>query len=102
MESEPSRPLGPFLGLVLGLHQAGMVALGKLVNPVSGKTEADLDAARGTIDTLAALADRTRGNLESDEARALQQALTALRINYLEERKRAGSAAEPAPGAEQR
>ncbi len=99
MESVPARPIGPFLGLVLGLHQAGMVALGKLVNPVSGKTEANLDAARATIDTLAVLENRTRGNLEPDEARALQQALTALRINYLEERKRAAPG-EPAASAE--
>ena len=44
--------------LVLGLQQSGMMTLGKLVNPMTRKIEIHLDAARDTIDTLAALLDR--------------------------------------------
>jgi hypothetical protein len=95
MESRPSRDAALFLQLVLGLQQGGMIGLGKLVNPISQKTELNLDATRDTIDTLAALEVRTRGNLEPDEARLLQQALTALRMNYLEELKKSGSKPEP-------
>ena len=90
MNEQPSRQAALFLQLVLGLQQAGMVALGKLMNPMTRKVEANLDAARDTIDTLAAVEARTRGNLESDEQRVMQQALTELRLNYLDEMKKAG------------
>jgi hypothetical protein len=77
-----------FLQLVLGLQQAAMVALGKLMNPMSGKIERNLEAARNTIDTLSAIEARTSGNLESDEQRVLAQVLTELRMNYLDEVKK--------------
>ena len=94
-EGAPSRQAALFLHLVLGLQQSGMMALGKLMNPLTRKVESNLEMARDTIDTLAALEARTRGNLEPDEARVLQQALTDLRMNYLDEVKRAGVKSEP-------
>ena len=94
-ESSGSRDAALFLRLVLGLQQSAMIALGKLMNPLTRKVEVHLEAARDTIDTLAALEARTRGNLEPDEARVLQQALTDLRMNYLDEVKRAGVKSEP-------
>ncbi len=88
MNGNPSRQAALFLQLVLGLQQAGMVALGKLMNPVTRKIESHLEVARDTIDTLGALEARTRGNLEPDEQRVLQQALTELRLNYVDEMKK--------------
>ena len=88
MTGASPREAALFLQLVIGLQQTGMVALGKLMNPITRTIEKNLDAARDTIDTLAALESRTRGNLEPDEQRVLQQALTDLRLNYLEEQKR--------------
>ncbi len=89
--AEPSRDAALFLSLVVGLQQSGMVGLGKLMNPVTRKVEVNLGMAREAIDTLAALEVRTRGNLESDEARVLGQALDALRMNYLDEVKKGAS-----------
>ena len=89
-EMNPSRQAALFLQLLLGLQQGGMMALGKLMNPLTRQIDKNLDAARDTIDTLAALEARTRGNLEPDEARVLQQVLTELRMNYLDEVKKAG------------
>ncbi len=85
---EKGRDAALFLQLVLGLQQAAMVALGKLMNPMTGKLERNLEAARNTIDTLAAIASRTQGHLESDEQRVLTQVLTDLRMNYLDEVKK--------------
>jgi hypothetical protein len=85
---DKGRDAALFLQLLLGLQQAAMVALGKLMNPVTGKIERNLEAARNTIDTLAALATRMQGNLESDEQRVLTQVLTDLRMNYLDEVKK--------------
>lgn len=95
METTPSRAAALFLHLILGLQQGGMMALGKLMNPMSRKIEVNLDGARDTIDTLAALESRTRGNLEPDEERVLRQVITELRMNYVDELKKAGAKTEP-------
>ncbi len=77
-----------FLQLVLGLQQTAMMGLGKLLNPMSGRIERNLEGARTAIDTLAAIESRTRGNLEPDEARVLTQVLTDLRMNFLDESRK--------------
>ena len=87
-EANPSREAALFLQLVLGLQQAAMVALGKLMNPMDGKIDRNLEAAKNTIDTLSAIESRTRGTLESDEQRVLTQVLTDLRMNYVDELKK--------------
>lgn len=86
--TDRDREAALFLQLLLGLQQAAMVALGKLMNPVSGRIERNLEAARNTIDTLSALEVRTRDNLGADEQRVLTQVLTDLRMNYLDELKK--------------
>jgi hypothetical protein len=91
-ETSPSRQAALFLQLVLGLQQSGMIALGKLMNPITRKVEVHLEAARDTIDTLAALEARTSDKLEPDERRVLQQAITELRMNYVDEVKKSGAA----------
>ena len=83
-----SREAALFLQLVLGLQQAAMMSLGKLMNPMTGKLERNLEGAKNTIDTLSAIESRTRGNLESDEQRVLSQVLTDLRLNYVDEVKK--------------
>ncbi len=92
-DAEPSRQAALFLQLLLGLQQSGMIALGKLMNPLTRRIDRNLEAARDTIDTLAALEARTQGNLEPDEARVLGQVLTELRMNYVDEVKKAGQGA---------
>ena len=87
-DSNPSREAALFLQLVLGLQQALMIGLGKLMSPMSGKIERNLEAAKNTIDTLAAIEARTRGNLEPDEQRVLTQVVTDLRMNYVDEVKK--------------
>lgn len=93
-DQTPSRQAALFLHLVLGLQQSGMMSLGKLMNPLSRKIETNLEVARDTIDTLAALETRTKGNLEPDEARVLTQVLTELRMNYLDEVKKSAAKTE--------
>lgn len=96
----PSRQAALFLQLLLGLQQSGMMSLGKLMNPLTRRIDRNLDVAKDTIDTLAALEHRTRGNLEADEERVLRQVLTELRMNYVEEVKKSGARPEDAETAE--
>lgn len=95
----PSREAALFLQLMLGLQQSGMMALGKLMNPITRTLEQNLGVAKDTIDTLAALEYRMRGNLEPDEERVLRQVLTELRMNYVDEVKKAASKSGEAPAA---
>jgi hypothetical protein len=90
-----------FVSLVIGLVQAAYVQLGKVKNEMTGKVEKHLDAARITIDTLAALEQKTQGNLSDEESGVLRRALTELRMNYVDEMKKEAPQAEPAvTGAE--
>jgi len=82
-----------FSQLVLMFSTTAMRNLGKLVNPAAGKTEVDLPGAQFAIDMLEMLESRTRGNLGDAEARMLGDALTTVRLNYVE------TAAAPPPGA---
>jgi hypothetical protein len=82
-----------FSHLVMSLASSAMQHLGKLVNPASGKTEVNIDAAQSTIDVVEMLAAKTKGNLDSEESRFLAQTLTALRMNYVE--TASGPAAKP-------
>lgn len=97
-ETNPSREAALFLQLVVGLQQSAMISLGKLMHPLTRKIERDLVLARDAIDTLAALEARTRGNLEPDEERLMRQALTVLRLNYLDESKKGNGESHPPAG----
>ena len=83
------------ISLTLGLVQAAWTQLGKVRNEVTGKVERQLDAARVTIDTIAALEQRTRGQRSDEESQVLERALAELRLNYVDEVKKA-AAGEPA------
>lgn len=81
-----------FVSLVIGLVQAAYVQLGKVKNELTGQIEKNLEAARITIDTLAALEQKTKGNLSEDEAEPLKRALTELRMNFVDEQKKSAAA----------
>jgi uncharacterized protein DUF1844 len=74
-----------FQALAMNLYQAAWAALGKIPNPMNGKLERDLGAARMAIDMLTALEVRSRGNRTEDENRLFDRALGDLRLNYLDE-----------------
>lgn len=78
-----------FHHLVAMFQTLALQQLGKLVNPITGKLERDLQQARITIDMLQMLKDRTSGNLEQSEQMILDRALLELQMNYIDETKRA-------------
>lgn len=90
-----------FVSLVIGLVQAAYTQLGKVKNELTGTVDRNLDAARITIDTLAALELKTKGNLTEEESEVLRRALTELRMNYVDETKKAAPAAPPEGGAQE-
>ncbi len=48
------------------------------------KTGPNLPAARHTIDILAMLGEKTRGNLSMEEQRAIENSLTELRFRFVQ------------------
>jgi hypothetical protein len=79
-------------------HQA-MIAMGKVVNPITKKAERNLDAARLFIDMLEMLEAKTKGNLSREEERLLQSSLGSLRLTYVEEAQSAGPTTEASTSA---
>ncbi len=77
-----------FAHLVATFQMGAWQALGKLKNPMTDRVERDLAAARSAIDLLEMLHQKTKGNLEPDEARLLEGALRDLRLNYVDEARK--------------
>ena len=74
-----------FIQYVSILTNAGMQQMGKIMNPVTGKMEKNLEAARATIDLLSMLKEKTKGNLSSSEEKVISNALANLQLNYADE-----------------
>ena len=77
-----------FLSLIAAHQQAGLQQLGKIANPMTGKIERNLEGARYAIEVLESLEKKTKGNLSEEEDRVLQEALTMLRLNYVDEARK--------------
>ncbi|MEO6828569.1 MAG: DUF1844 domain-containing protein [Acidobacteriaceae bacterium] len=77
--------LGPvaFDHLVQSMYMTAMMGLGAGTQP-GEKPRIDLMGARQTIDLLAVVQEKTKGNLTSDEERLLESALFELRMMFLE------------------
>jgi hypothetical protein len=72
-----------FERFLASLYMSGMLQLG-LMHEQGGQPQLDLIGARQTIDSLALLSDKTKGNLTAKEQNFLQNALYELRMAYVE------------------
>ncbi len=87
--SEEERHSHLFLQLVTSMHMGAMYQLGKVASPLTGKVERDLKQAQYTIDLIAMLAARTKGNLSADEETFVTKTLSELRMNFIDEAAKA-------------
>ncbi len=84
--SEPDgqqRPPIDFPSYILSYYTQGLVLLGEVPSPYSGKKEEDVEASRHTIDILTMLQEKTKGNLRQDEEQLLENVLYELRMKYM-------------------
>ena len=93
-ESDFDKDEALFLSIMYSFHAAAMQQMGKIANPLTGKVERDLNAARGTIDVLIMFQKKTQGNLKDRERRILNNLVTELQLNFVDESKRAAAAEE--------
>ncbi len=70
--------------LIIGLQSTAWMALGKQMNPQTGKQEVNLDVARDSIDTLLMLKEKTKGNTTQAEDTIFKNAMQDLELNFIE------------------
>jgi hypothetical protein len=92
-------PAMSFEQLVQSFYMTAMMQLGAATHE-GQQPQVDILGARQSIDMLAVLAEKTKGNLTAEENRLLDSALFELRMAFLEiTQALARSAAAKAPGA---
>ena len=77
-------PPATFDFLIHTLFTQALMALGRVPNPITGKTQPNRETARHFIDTLAMLETKTAGNLTTDEGRLLEEIQHQLRLMWME------------------
>jgi len=79
----PASPLADFEQVVQSFYLSAVIAMGAAAEP-GQKPRVDIIGARQSIDLLAILSEKTRGNLTDREQKLLQTALFNLRMMFLE------------------
>src|ERR1044071_4194100 len=94
VQEEPSLPLPPasFTFIVLSLRAQAEMQLGLMAFGQEEDSKPDLRLARHTIDLMAVLRDKTKGNLALEEQRLLENSLTELRFPVGQVSEEAGKA----------
>ncbi len=77
-----------FIQYVSALTNAGMQHMGKIMNPLTGKIEKNLEASQGIIELLSMLKEKTKGNLSSNEEKIISEGMANLQLNYADEVQR--------------
>lgn len=86
-QSKGSSAGASFLDLVGMLATNAMLQLGDVPNPVSGERAENLQAVQDMISFLEVLEQKTKGNLDQQEAGVLEQVLYDLRMRYMAKAK---------------
>ncbi len=83
--TEPPKPLD-FTSLVISLANTALFQLGFIQIP-DAESQKDLGAARQTIDIIALLEEKTKGNLSDQEQQVLKDTLFQLRMAFVDASK---------------
>ena len=83
-ESKNPLPKIDFSSFILSVYSSGLVQLGKVEDPSTGKKNINLDLAKHTIDMIAMLEEKTKGNLNEEEENLLKALLSEIRLAYVE------------------
>ena len=86
-----------FLQVVSMFQVAAMQQMGKIPNPMTNEMEKDLDQAKMSVDILAMLKEKTKGNLSKQEEEFLAKIVFESQMNYLDELDRLRGEATEGP-----
>lgn len=84
-QQRKSQPLPEvdFSTLIMSLSSSALFHMGEIPDPQTGRKSTDLSLAKHTIDTIAMLRDKTRGNLDDEEQKFLEAMLADLRWRFV-------------------
>lgn len=71
-----------FMTFLAGLAQQALMQLGQMPNPYTGQAELDVNGARYTIELLAVIQKKTKGNLSAEENQMLAGTIQDLKMAY--------------------
>jgi hypothetical protein len=85
-KTTPPLPTINFATFIFSLNSSALVQLGMMEDPMTGEKTKNLPLAKQTIDVICMLEEKTRGNLNADEAAMIKNILYDLRILYVKEK----------------
>lgn len=77
-----------FTSFVMSLATQVLMQIGEMAAPNGIEIPVDLEAASQTIDIMAMLQRRTRGNLSQEESRFMEEVLHSLRVSFIAAKKK--------------
>nr|WP_291318509.1 DUF1844 domain-containing protein [Desulfonatronospira sp.] len=86
-DNDKAFPRLDFSTFVFSLSSSALAHLGEMPNPENGQQEVNLPLAKQTIDILAMLEEKTRGNLNPAEEQQLKDFLFEVRMKYVQKAK---------------
>ena len=72
-----------FSTFVLSLTSSAFYHLGDIPDPTTGQKQENLPAVKQTIDILIMLQEKTKNNLDAEEAKLMEQLIYELQIKYV-------------------
>src|SRR6056297_2997638 len=78
-DDEPMEVPADFGSFVVSLGTNCMINLGRIEHPETGKSYADLESAKHTIEIIEMLEEKTQGNLDTEEQKLIESLLYDLR-----------------------
>jgi hypothetical protein len=72
-----------FASFFMALNTSALYHLGEIAEPATGVRHKDMMMAKHTIDTMSMLADKTRGNLDAEEAKLVENSIYDLKMRYV-------------------
>jgi len=76
-----------FMYLLGTFQSSAWIALGKIENPMTEKTDINIEQATFYINLLDMLQEKTRGNLTDYEEQMLINTVSELKLNLIDEKK---------------
>lgn len=84
---EKTLPPVDFISFILSLTASAQINMGLVPDPMTHKSERNLEMAKQTIDLLGLLEEKTKGNLTEEEQKVFDEILHHLRLQFLEAKK---------------
>lgn len=72
-----------FNSLIFSLSSSALLHLGEIADPHTGQKKKDIPLAKHSIDIIAMLKDKTKGNLTEEEQKFVESILADLRWRYV-------------------